>query len=151
HALTHEVAYGGLLQERRRALHECILAAIEQIYPRRLEERVEQLAHHALRGEAWDQAVTFSQQGGEKAAARSAFHEAREHFERALDALGHLPATRERQEQAIDIRFRLRPALTASGHREQAARPVHEAEALARELGDARRLALALSILANHY
>ena len=34
HALTHEVAYQGLLQERRRALHARIVEAIEQLYAR---------------------------------------------------------------------------------------------------------------------
>ena len=33
HALTHEVAYGGLLQERRRALHAQIVDAIERLPP----------------------------------------------------------------------------------------------------------------------
>jgi len=45
----------------------------------------------------------------------------------------------------------LRVALTASGYVEQSAQPVHEAEVLARALGDPRRLTLALSTLANHY
>ena len=35
HALTHEVAYGSLLQERRRALHARIVEAMEQLYPDR--------------------------------------------------------------------------------------------------------------------
>jgi tetratricopeptide (TPR) repeat protein len=151
HALTHEVAYGSLLGERRRALHARIGAAIQALYPDRLAEHVEQLGHHTLRAEAWDQAVAFCRQAGEKVAARSAFPEARDQFEHALGALGHLPATRERREQAIDVRLDLRPALAASGQRAQAAQPVHEAEALARELGDTRRLAVALSTLANHY
>ena len=34
HALTHEVAYGSLLQERRRTLHARIVEAIEQLYAR---------------------------------------------------------------------------------------------------------------------
>ena len=34
HALTHEVAYGSLLQDRRRALHARIVAAIERLLPR---------------------------------------------------------------------------------------------------------------------
>src|SRR5262249_37141094 len=54
HALTHEVAYGSLLQERRRTLHASIMAAIETLYPDRQAEQIERLAHHALRGEAWD-------------------------------------------------------------------------------------------------
>ena len=50
HALTHEVTYGSLLQERRKALHGRVLEAIERLYPDRLDEHVERLAHHALRG-----------------------------------------------------------------------------------------------------
>src|SRR4029450_13832419 len=50
HALTHEVAYGGLLHERQRALHARITAAIEQLAPERVGEQVERLAHHACAG-----------------------------------------------------------------------------------------------------
>jgi predicted ATPase len=49
HALTHEVTYGTLLQERRKALHARIVGAIERFYPDRLTEH-ERLAHHAYRG-----------------------------------------------------------------------------------------------------
>jgi predicted ATPase len=49
HALTHEVAYGTVLQERRRLLHARIVEAIERLYPDRLPEHVERLAHHAFR------------------------------------------------------------------------------------------------------
>ena len=56
HALTHEVAYNSLLQERRRALHTRIVEAIEGLSADRLIEQVERLAHHALRGEVWDKA-----------------------------------------------------------------------------------------------
>jgi predicted ATPase len=50
HALTHEVAYGGLLHDRRRALHAKIVETIEALLSR-LIEHVERLAHHASRGE----------------------------------------------------------------------------------------------------
>ena len=53
HALTHEVAYGSLLQERRRTLHARIVAAMEGLYADHLVEHVDRLAHHALRGEMW--------------------------------------------------------------------------------------------------
>ena len=53
HAFTHEVAYGSVLQDRRRALHARIVDAIEALYADRLAEHVERLAHHALRGEQW--------------------------------------------------------------------------------------------------
>src|SRR4029450_623165 len=75
HALTHEVAYGGLLRERQRLLHGRIVAAIEQRDADRLADQVERLAHHALRGEVWDKAVAYCRQAGDKALARSASRE----------------------------------------------------------------------------
>jgi class 3 adenylate cyclase len=74
HALTHEVAYGSLLQERRQALHAQIVEAMERLHAGRLPEHVERLAYHALRGEVWGKAVTYSRQAGLKAVARSAHH-----------------------------------------------------------------------------
>ena len=68
HALTHEVAYGSLLQERRRVLHVRIVEAIERLYPDRVSEHVELLAHHASRGEFWEKAVEYLHQAGKKAA-----------------------------------------------------------------------------------
>src|ERR1700736_3781241 len=38
HALTHEVTYGGLLQDRRRELHARIVGAIETLHRDRLDE-----------------------------------------------------------------------------------------------------------------
>jgi class 3 adenylate cyclase len=48
HALTHEVAYQGLLHERQRALHARITEAIERLSSERIAEQAERLAHHAL-------------------------------------------------------------------------------------------------------
>ena len=91
HALTHEVAYGRLLQERRRALHARIVEAIERLYEDRLAEHVDRLAHHALRGEAWSKAVAYLRQAAARAAARSAHREAVAHLEQALVARASVP------------------------------------------------------------
>ena len=141
HALTHEVAYGGLLRERQRLLHGRIVAAIEQHDVDRLADQVERLAHHALRGEVWDKAVAYCRQAGDKAVARSASREAVTCFEQALVALAHLPACRARHEQAIDIRLGLRHALNALGDFARLLEVLREAESLATVLDDARRLA----------
>ena len=85
HALTHEVAYGSLLQERRRGLHGRIVEAIEKLYSDRLAEQAELLAHHAFRGELWGKAVTYLRQAGVKAAGRSADREAVGFFDQALE------------------------------------------------------------------
>src|SRR3989454_1001953 len=75
HALTHEVAYGSLLQDRRRALHARIAETIEGLHHDRLAEQVDRLAHHALRGEVWDKAVTHLQAAGIRAIERAAYRE----------------------------------------------------------------------------
>ena len=45
--------------DRRRTLHARIVEAIERLFADRLSEQVEQLAHHAVRGEVSDRAVTL--------------------------------------------------------------------------------------------
>ena len=105
HALTHEVAYGSLLQERRKTLHARVVAAIEQVYATRLDEQTERLADHAFRGEVWEQAVMYSRQAGVRAVGHTALREALNSFERALAALERLPETPVHMEQAIDIRL----------------------------------------------
>ncbi len=114
HALTHEVAYGSLLQERRRALHARIVAAIERLYPDRLPEQVDRLAHHALRGEVWSKAVAYLRQAGAKTVARSAYGEAIRFYEQALSAVTYLPESQETLREAIDIRVELGPVLAAT-------------------------------------
>jgi predicted ATPase len=109
HALTHDVTYGGLLQERRRGLHAGLVEAIETLHRDRLGGEIERLAHHALRGELWEKAVDYFRQAGGKATARSALQDARGWFEQALGALEALPESQSTLEQAFEIRLELRP------------------------------------------
>ena len=151
HALTQQVSYDMLLQERRRALHARIVAALEELAGDRMAEQVERLAHHALRGEVWDKALTYGRQAGEKAMTRSAYREAVESFEQALRALTQLPETRETREQGIDLRLALRTALLPSGDFGPILACLREAESLAEALGDPRRLAQVSLLLARHF
>ena len=151
HALTHEVAYSSLLQERRRMLHTRIVEALERLVPDRLAEQVERLAHHALRGEVWDKALVYCRQAGEKAVARSAYREAVWYFEQALSALPHLPEQRDTREQAIDLRLALRSALLPSGDLGRILVCLREAESLAEALDDSRRLAQVSLFLSFHF
>jgi class 3 adenylate cyclase/tetratricopeptide (TPR) repeat protein len=151
HALTHEVAYGSLLQERRRAVHAQIVEALEALVEDRVAEAVERLAHHALRGEVWDKALTYCRQAGEKALARSAYREAVEYCEQALVAHPHLPETRATREQAIDLRLALRLALRPLGDYGRMLACLREAEALAEALDDPHRLGQVSVFLAAHF
>jgi class 3 adenylate cyclase/tetratricopeptide (TPR) repeat protein len=149
HALTHEVTYGSLLQDRRRRLHGEIVAAIERLYPDRLGEHTERLGHHAFRAELWKTAVEYLRQAGHKALSRSAFREAVVAYEDALVAVQHLPESRKTQEQAIDLRLDVRMPLQALQRVSRILEHDHAAEAAARALGDERRLGRVSSGLAN--
>jgi DNA-binding NtrC family response regulator/tetratricopeptide (TPR) repeat protein len=151
HTLTHEVAYGRLLAEPRRALHARIAEAIERLYATRLADHVERLAHHAFEGELWDKAHTYLHQAGIKAFTRCAHQEAVVCFDRALAALGRLPESRERSERAVDLRFDLRNTLQPLGEFERILECLREAEEMARVLGDPRRLGEATAYLTDYF
>jgi tetratricopeptide (TPR) repeat protein len=151
HALTHQVAYESLLQERRRALHARIVEALEALAGDRVAEQVERLAHHALRGEVWEKALAYFRQAGEKALGRSAYREAAGSFEQALSALRHLPERRDTLEQAVDLRLALRTALHPSGDAGGILTYLREAETLATILNDSRRLGQVSMFLSQHF
>jgi class 3 adenylate cyclase/tetratricopeptide (TPR) repeat protein len=145
HALTHEVAYGSLLLERRRGLHARIVEALEALYPDRLGAYAERLTYHALRGEVWDKAVVYCRQAGEKAKNSGALREAVTSFDQALDALGHLPEHPDTGVLAIELHHRFGDVLSLVGEHARSLALLGEAEARARQLDDRPRLQRALS------
>jgi tetratricopeptide (TPR) repeat protein len=149
HALTHEVAYGSLLLERRRVLHARLVEAIEALAPDRVAEQVERLAHHALRGEVWNKAVTCCQQSGARAYDRAAPREAVAYFEQALQALAHLPEPGDTRGLAIDLRLALDRPLDVLGEYGRCLALLGEAETLAMVLNDRARLGRVLARIAG--
>jgi predicted ATPase/class 3 adenylate cyclase len=149
HALTHEVAYGSLLLERRRGLHARLVEALETFAPDQVTEQVERLAHHALRGEVWDKAVSCCQQAGARAWARAAFRESVVYFEQALQALVHLPEDDDTRVRAIELRLALEGVLSALGELGRCLTLLGKAEALARALDDRARLGRVLAEMAR--
>ena len=151
HALTHEVAYSGLLKDRRRDIHARIVSAMEKLYADRLNEQIERLAEHAVRGQLKEKALGYLRQAGAKAAEREAYQEAAALFERALDVLAELPETRQTLEDAIDLRFDIRNVLQPLGDRERIAKYLRDAEALADRLRDPRRSGWVQSYLTEQH
>jgi class 3 adenylate cyclase/tetratricopeptide (TPR) repeat protein len=149
HALTHEVAYRSLLQERRRALHTRIVEALERLAGERLADHVERLADHAVRAEVWDKALVYCWQAGAKALERSAARAAVGCYEQALAALEHVPEHRARHEQAIDLRFDLRRARRVLGQYARLLEDLRTAETLAEALDDPRRLGRVSAYMAD--
>src|SRR4029434_145094 len=130
HALVHEVTYGGLLRERRRALHGRIVQAIERLHEDHSAGEVERLAQHAVRGELCEQAAYYLRQAGIKAAARSALSDARGWLEQALDALARMPDTSSTLAQGLEIRLDLRVVLNQLGEVRQALARMRARESL---------------------
>jgi predicted ATPase len=151
HALTQQVAYETLLQERRRTLHARIVEAFEALAGGRGVEQVERLAHHALRGEVWEKTLVYCREAGEKAMARSAYREAVGYFEQTLSALLHMPEQRDTYEQAIDLRFALRSALRPLDDFGRVLQYLREAESLAVTLDDPHRLTQVTMLLSTHF
>ena len=141
HALTHEVAYAGLLHDRRRQLHAAVVETMEDHYAGRLSEHAERLAHHAVRGALWEKAVTYLWQAGRNARGRSAFREAVTFLEQALDALTRLPDTVEHATRHIELVCRdLSDPLSMLVRDERLLQHLEEAARLAEKIGDRARL-----------
>jgi len=90
HALTHDVAYSTLLEERRRALHRVVGSGIEELYADRLPEQYEALAHHYYEAQDWTKALEYLEQAGDKAAAAYANQDAVAFYARGLEACRQL-------------------------------------------------------------
>jgi class 3 adenylate cyclase/predicted ATPase len=134
HALTHEVAYGSLLQDRRRLLHGRIVEAIEKLCSERLAEYADILAHHSVRGELWEKAVTYLQEAGTRALMRSANTDAVAYLRRGLEIAATLPATLEGARQELSLQLALGQALQWS--KGFGALEVEDAYTRARELSE---------------
>ncbi len=151
HALTYEVAYGGLLQSRRRSLHGKIVEAIERIYSERLPEHVEKLGIHAFRGDLWDKASEYLSQAADKAALRSANHEAANYYEQALKALKNLPENRELIEKELKIRDALTFVLFPLAEFDRHLSSLKETETQAKKFDIPYYLARVYGNLCHHY
>ena len=68
---------------------------------------VERLAYHAMRAQAWDQAVLLCEQAAGAAFGVFAYASAASLYEQALDALQRLPTSPEHQAYGVRLRLRL--------------------------------------------
>jgi DNA-binding SARP family transcriptional activator len=149
HDRVRDVAYGRLLPLRRRLLHRAVAEALETAGAATGGQQIEQLAHHAVRGELWDKAVRSLRQAGDKAAARSALKDALAWFEQALAALEALPESRSTLEEAFEIHLAMRTVLTQLNEIDRTLQCLREAEALAERLDDDRRRGQVLAFMMN--
>jgi predicted ATPase len=114
HALTHEVAYGSVLNERRKPLHERTAQALESLFAGKLDEHLPELARHYSRSGNTDKAIHYLRMAGEQTARRCAYEEAIGLFNSALGMLARLPEGQERTRREVELRLALIGSLVAN-------------------------------------
>ncbi|MBI3758046.1 MAG: hypothetical protein HY267_08725, partial [Deltaproteobacteria bacterium] len=117
HALTQDVAYGTVLQDRRKGLHEQTGQAIELLYKDKVDEHYGELAHHYQRSGNVEKAIEYLQLAGQQAVQRAALQEAIGQFTTALEMVKSRPETPERNQQELTLCLALgMPFVLTKGH-----------------------------------
>jgi len=144
HTLVRDAIYGELLRGRRVRYHHKIATATERAHAGELDTHVNELAHHFYMGAALadaDKASHYCRAAGERALRLLAFEEAAVQFARSLEVADQFgladPRTR------CDALIALAEAQNRAGDTMLADVNFARAAALARDLGDAERLAAA--------
>ena len=114
HALTQEVAYGTVLHEQRKALHEKTAHAIEVLYKANLEDHYSELAHHYTRSGNTEKAIEYLQKAGQQAVCQAAPAAVVEYLAEALRLFATLPPSSERNQREIQLLTAYGPALIAT-------------------------------------
>jgi predicted ATPase/class 3 adenylate cyclase len=142
HALTQEVAYGSLLVERRKELHERTALQIEALSGSPSEDHYGDLAHHYSCSGNRPKAVEYLQLAAQQAIQRSASPEAIDHLASALRILKSLPETPQRDQQELILQTMLGPILIATkGNAALEVGAAYErAVELGRKVGDSAQL-----------
>jgi class 3 adenylate cyclase/tetratricopeptide (TPR) repeat protein len=141
HALTHDVTYATLLDERRRDLHRLAAMAIEDVYADRLAEHVPALAHHWSVAEDAPRAARYFALAGDAAAAIFSNASAVTFYEQAITA--HLQSGD--RAGAMSVALRLGDVHMAVGDLAAASVAFEQAADHARAVGDDEHLAWALA------
>lgn len=147
HALTCEAAYDLLLRSRRKDLHARAGAAFETVFAERRDEFAAMLAHHFLEADDVKRALDYSLRAAGNARRLYALREELEHRENILKLLDRTPDTDPVLiiDAIIDWAALRHKLNSYAGVLERLARAVE----LSRQIGDRRRLALALSWTGN--
>jgi class 3 adenylate cyclase/tetratricopeptide (TPR) repeat protein len=140
HALTHEVAYGEILNERKRRLHGRVVDVVEELEGGRLGEHADTLAHHALIAQRWEKAIDYLRVSGARAYASGAVGECLDRYEQGLRLLPHLGPGLADRRRAIDLHLDIYGPLFFLGQFERLAELSGQALAWAERIGDRHRL-----------
>ena len=115
------------------------MAALEANALGHQEEVAEALCHHAVKAQDWAKVDQYGYMAAKKALARSAFRDATEYFQIAMDAVDKQPASTAREQRAIDLRIEARMAFSPFGKTAEWLDLCHDAETRSEKIGDESR------------
>lgn len=85
HALVQDAAYGSLLKNDRRQLHQSVGESLERLYPDQLDELAATLAYHFEKAQQLEKAVHYLTRAGDRASQGFANAEALGFYQSAID------------------------------------------------------------------
>jgi class 3 adenylate cyclase/tetratricopeptide (TPR) repeat protein len=107
HALVRDVAYGSLLIERRKRLHQRAGVAMESLFADHLDDHVSDLAHHFIQSSNATKAARYLIIAGKQALERSAFVESQAQLQKGLELVGLIPDETERAPLELKLQLAL--------------------------------------------
>jgi class 3 adenylate cyclase/tetratricopeptide (TPR) repeat protein len=114
HVLIQDAAYSTLLRSERRQLHGRIARTLTERFPDSVAIGPEIAAAHFGKAELFEPAVRLWLEAGLRAAGRSAFAEAIQHFSEGVRLARMLPDDPARARKELDLQMALGPALMAT-------------------------------------
>jgi len=141
HDRVRDVAWSGILPPRRALLHRRVAETLEEQAGATSDPPRLAMAVHYREAGVWDKAVRYLRDAGAAAVTRLAKGEAVTCFTQALEAVRHLPESRETRECAWELSFELARELYFAGELVLAEARFRDAAALAGALDDGARLA----------
>lgn len=103
HALTQETAYKGMSSQNRRLIHAEVGAALEEMFPERIEDVCEQLAYHFSRAGNPRKAVQYLSLSATKAQKQNSPWAAYGFAKEALRSLEAQPTNPENHREKIEV------------------------------------------------
>ncbi|WP_454642585.1 ATP-binding protein [Bradyrhizobium liaoningense] len=147
HEMVRQVTYDSMVEKVREGIHASILAALEG--EEAWTDGPDTLCYHATRAKDWQKAFQHGRSAARRCLARSAYAEAVDYFEIAMEALDKTPVTHAREAGAIDLRMEARLAYAGSGRVAEALDLGSEAERRADAINDTGRKIAAMTMRAG--
>jgi len=152
HTLLQEVAYNSVLKSTRSRVHRQIGEWLEARFASRLEEAYDLLAYHYRLSDDPGKALEYLQKAGRRAQADYANQEALVYYNQAIAVLDELEAAGQaRPEARFEVLTGREGVYDVLGQREAQEADVAALVALAQELHDDGRLALAYNRRSFYY